>query len=828
MDYLKNFISTNGKIEQLNKGLVYIRSVLHLNIAGVDTPDKSDNDPDPKRDCMLNLDSFKKLGDIKEKLSSILGETFQDRRLTKVISQGTVFGKRSVFQTDFSCHSYYGMNPQYLNDVGVPNCAAISKRLREIVPSTELKEQRLNNFINSTIVSDFYDNSTTLLVVMLQKLQLLKIMNKMATKKHVYKLNVHSCAQIYNSDVDKVFNNILNFLNTGSFRMGATKNDMHIYTIAERLQRNFRQLPPKEVKLPDGTTIPNDDYESFVFEFEVAYWEMYSYDDGHSKSGLSFGDVVNMVDGRFKVPTEINKSSNYSTTMICPSDGNIPVSDDSIKSYSRAKYFVNCSGLSQEEMTLLGVMFNGNKRSTPFLIDQDIDLGITPQCKVYAIKKGAELLDMPDITYTEDMIKSLITKLVVTHKWYEELKAAYTALKYWVVQPATETVESHWWLGVNRTLSLPYLGLRRAILPMLLEGDGAEISRDALNIAKLVVGKNDDLFFESMIANATWYWGEYLNQYNSTSLKSLFHKYDNDYFDTLRPHERADALSSAVLGVGVPRPVFSEMGTFFTHGLKSHYKDVVKFGTIKIDHMDEYGYTVSNTNIFANTLVCPSCTGLVTGLGGSLLNGTPYHSIFKINPTVKRNLRSKLVQGYNYYDLWAYGVVQRWQGYDVYYKHPKANGKHKVYAANNVSVAMPPVNPLTMDEVLPYEMLQDQEREHGFGSSIEWLRNYKLHFTWQRFRVEALRTPDYNSMPISGDVRSFMSVDRIMVPGITQKSHNCLLYATYDAERSDFHVAYPEIAIPLGVNVGQLKLTEIDTGPTPEEILPGAPEELGT
>jgi len=52
------------------------------------------------------------------------------------------------------------------------------------------------------------------------------------------------------------------------------------------------------------------------------------------------------------------------------------------------------------------------------------------------------------------------------------------------------------------------------------------------------------------------------------------------------------------------------------------------------------------------------------------------------------------------------------------------------------------------------------------------------------------------------------------------KAYNCLLYSTYNADDSDFQVAYPEIAIPLEVNVGQLQLPETDTGPRPEDIPP--------
>nr|UVG55921.1 putative capsid protein [Poaceae Liege totivirus 1] len=438
---------------------------------------------------------------------------------------------------------------------------------------------------------------------------------------------------------------------------------------------------------------------------------------------------------------------------------------------------------------------------------------------------GNDITHGNDVTYTFKDYMGLLHKLVTVHRWHEDCLNASKLLRPWFVQPATETVESHWWLNVDRSLSLPKLGLRRAIFPMLLEGDGAQISAEALKMSKILLSNNDSMMFESMVANATWYWGEYMNQFNSNSVSTLFHKMDNDYFDTLQPMERADALSSAVLGVAIPRPVFSQMGTYFSKGLRNHYRDTVSFGNIDIPHLQDYGYAINGNRLSTNTLVCPSCTGFVTGLGGSLLNGTPYHSIFQIRAVTQRKVRSRVEQAYNYYDLWAYGVVQRWQGYDVHYKHPRANQRHRIYAANNVSIAMPPVNPLTMDETLPYIMLQDTEREHGFGSSIEWLKNYNMYFVWNRTRIEALREPDYNAMPVQSDDRSMFNADRIQVSMKAPKAYNCLLYATYDVDAADFHVAYPEIAVPLETNVGQLQLGEIDTGPIPEVPPDIEPEE---
>jgi len=820
MDYLKNHLDVNGTIDTLKNGLVYIRSVLHLDIASVVKQATKPASADEKRDCMLDPDSFKKSQEIKDAVYATLGENYKDRRQTKVISQGTVYGRESKVRLDFSMHSHYGMNPHYLNDVGVPNPAAISKRLREIVTSTELKEQRLNNFINATVVSDFYDNATSLLYVLLQKIQISKIFEKMKVYNHTYTLVADEVGAICVDNEDTSFLNLVNYIRMNMFRMGVSDNDKHIYTILESMKRWLRALPAAQIPGNPGQMVPNPAYHEQRFQFEVQYWQMYDYDDGHSQSGVTFGNVVGMLHNRFKVPSEWHHSASYDLGKLAVHDMDMPVSEEAINNFGKARYYVNCSGMTMKEVAILGIAMDGNKRSTPFLVDQDVDFRHNEEDKIYALRPRSQDLAVPEFVFTTKDLKSTLTKLVVTHKWYEELKAAAVAMKYWLVQPATETVESHWWLQVERTLSLPKLGLRRAVLPMLLEGDGAQLSREAIVMAKDLVSDNDSLFYESMLANTTWYWGEYLNQFNSTTVTGFLHKYDNDYFDTLRPCERADALSSAVLGIGVPRPTFSMMGTYFSQGLKAHYHDVVKFGNIDIAHLAEYGYTVNHTNLYTNTLVPPSCVGLITGLGGSLLNGTPHHSIFKIRPTVERKIRGKIETAYNYYDLWAYGVVQRWQGYDVHYKHPLQGGKHRMYAPNDVSIAMPPVTPATLQEVLPYIVLQDTERSHCFGSSIEWLRNFETFFSWRRTQVSPLREPEYNSLPASSNPTSYLSADRILMTTKMPKAYNCLLYSTYNADDSDFQVAYPEIAIPLEVNVGQLQLPETDTGPRPEDIPP--------
>jgi len=154
----------------------------------------------------------------------------------------------------------------------------------------------------------------------------------------------------------------------------------------------------------------------------------------------------------------------------------------------------------------------------------------------------------------------------------------------------------------------------------------------------------------------------------------------------------------------------------------------------------------------------PSGVALITGLGGSLMAGTPYSSVFSINPAVHQYYKGRYRKAYNYNDLWANGVVSRWQGYTVNYTHPLRNGTHRIFAANDVSIAMPPVTPATLDMPVSYQLEFIEERYNSFGSSFESLADCAVVCYWTRAETVLQTQPVWNARAASYDVRNINTI----------------------------------------------------------------------
>nr|UVG55938.1 putative capsid protein [Poaceae Liege totivirus 10] len=544
---------------------------------------------------------------------------------------------------------------------------------------------------------------------------------------------------------------------------------------------------------------------------------MYEYNDGHSSSGTSFGDDLDFRMNRFKVPEWMDRFIEPSGHNFANLDGEWPINENSMTEFGQAYGYINASALSGKEVYLTQHFLEGQSRETPFLVDQDINFDMGGR-KIYFT--FCPRTDCPELTqYSAKEIACLIVKLVKTHGWYEDLYDAVKAMKYWLAQPGTETVESHWWLSLNRNLALPRLGLRRAAMSLFIEGDGVHVSQDAINVFNTIRSLDDTPIMESAFLNTVWYWGEFLNRSVGKDLTETVKKLHFHEDDTLYEYTRADAIVSAMLGCAVPKTRATNVSTWITGGLEHQIRNRVKFGRINIESKEDYGYEQHGNDLIANGVSAPGGMGLVVGLAGSLIAGTPYGSMFGINQSVTKGTLFKSVEAYNYNDLWAYGVVNRWQGYDTYYRHPNSDHDHRIYAANDVGIAMPPVTPKTLRSYESYQLRRVVERERSFGTSLENARSAKMVFVWKRNAVCALTEPVFTAMPTLPSTITYQEVKRMTSNLVDVKYAAAHIMAQYDYVMADFIVAETTTAALVPAPRDQLEL-DIDVDPPPDIPMP--------
>nr|QED42973.1 putative CP [Phakopsora totivirus A] len=464
-------------------------------------------------------------------------------------------------------------------------------------------------------------------------------------------------------------------------------------------------------------------------------------------------------------------------------------------------------------------MLCGNRRLTPFLIDQDIDLR-TGRCMVRAF-------NAPPFTggrqpYTIKDLRGTYNKLVRNHRLHEESKQATLLLRYWVAQPATETVESHWWTHCDRSLRLPRLGMARANLPELMAGDGVCISDDASTMLSTLVGPGRCNIFYSLFLNTSWYWGEFMSIYNTTNTHDLIKKINNYDPALLDETIRADALVSAVVGKRVLRCTFRDCYTYMDFGLESQFDKFIPFGKLNLPHLEDYGYKTNNDQVTFEKLVAPSCVTLILGLNGSLLEGTPYSASFNINPVVPVDDFGVFREGLNYQDLWGYGVLARWNGHDVYYKHPRTNSKHKIYAANDISIAVPPVPPYGVRRAESYQLAGISYRDMSWGGNFDWALQQGLCCWWERKQVCLLDAPKWGAAK-APYTESRMKLEPILkIDTALVENYMGAILSRYDVHLSDFQVSLtrPGVAVPGDQNPSSLLPEETPPDPGIEETIP--------
>nr|QED43025.1 putative CP [Uromyces totivirus A] len=817
MDYLQDIINTKVAFSSFGKGLVMFKTRLFLNIANmtkgtIDTVDIQKN----KKENLAVDAKTNPVAHLAADITQALGEQYEPRRSTFCQSVGTIYGMAQKWATGFTRQSITGMNQAYLDEDGKPNATAILKRLREIAPDTELKEQRLNLLLNKTFVTDFYDNATTLLVLLVKEYYLAKFFQKTEKTPFVFVVTAAKYHDIYSLRDDAKIARFVDLIRKDPNGAGTSIYDLNHSAVLEKLDAWYRTAPPKTISGPGNTSLPNPEYQEFTYSVDYHVWEMYSYDDGHSQSGRHFGDHFDFVNNKFIVPTRRFTMDNGEEQIITELTNYMPMNEQEIKHYSRFRGFLNLTGLSSKERTFLNFVLNSPERQTPFLVDQKIELGLSMgDVAAYQCPPPSE--GMFDVS--PEFISRLIAKLVSLHRWHEDALSAFRALRYWVAQPATETVESHWWTHVNRKLVLPRLGLRRAIFGFMLDGEGVSLTHDGHKMYQQMFANNDALIVESLMANTCWYWGEYLLIHNAPNLQVILERQSLDTDSVLRPTERADAMYGAMIGRAVPTSQYEEQVTYILGGLTEMRTKYVPFGNLNFDGEADYGYKLDQERkkIILNTLVAPSCVALITGLNGQLLQNTPYASVFSVNSAVRKVYNQRRKYGLNYNDMWAFGVVNGGKGMIL--------STFTLYVVGLIRYTRPTVyqwlchqSPFTLHEASSYTLERVEPRDHQFGTSHEQLLSYNVVYSWSRLEVRAQIAPNWGAEHSGTEDAETMLLKYYKTSTYENKTYKTHLIADYDYKLADFRVDRTVLAVPLPSRSGILQLPELTdmADPTPD------------
>jgi len=87
----------------------------------------------------------------------------------------------------------------------------------------------------------------------------------------------------------------------------------------------------------------------------------------------------NGVNGLFKIPADLFKTTTSDELILTPVNRLVPDNDVELADLNRYHGVMNLDGFTMKEVAILNKMMNGNLRNTPFLIDQDVDLGLSEQ-----------------------------------------------------------------------------------------------------------------------------------------------------------------------------------------------------------------------------------------------------------------------------------------------------------------------------------------------------------------------------------------------------------------------------------------------------------------
>jgi hypothetical protein len=189
---------------------------------------------------------------------------------------------------------------------------------------------------------------------------------------------------------------------------------------------------------------------------------------------------------------------------------------------------------------------------------------------------------------------------------------------------------------------------------------------------------------------------------------------------------------------------------------------------------------------------------MVTGLAGELVKGTPYANQFSIDPfELETTKRGKTTRRTNYFNLWAMNVVSRWNGYDIHYRPTGANFDLISYAANDASLAVPPMTLINTEFEHDYEVGQIEQRECIYGTNVFATVPMHISYTWVRGSTSTHRTMGFELYDSDLVDQTYTITPSHLIQEKGEASKTVALLAQYDYVNSVFQVSQTRIAQPI-------------------------------
>ncbi|BAT62487.1 capsid protein [Red clover powdery mildew-associated totivirus 6] len=791
--------NTSATFPKMDHGKFGMLNRLNLRLAAIEKKKISEAGYDGTREEAIAAPSGK-TSTLANEITDELGFEIDHRAPTNTLAEGTIYGRNGTWRALGRENTTSGLNPLSLNESGAIDHKWLRAQIRELNPYDENREARLNSFTTSWLTSVCYDNATALLLALGQRLVIARAAELAGTKvvrlvilESEYKAN--GLATLQNM-VNHISEKLPTLFNGG---IDIANHDDLISHLAKLLITKFKKLPPLTEAEPKRAA-----YE------DVRYFECNEFDDGHSRSGPTFGDVYGFSRNRALVPLKAFFAQ-YGDESVFKDEGYLSVQDNEHEQlFFNARGHVNLGTLTRSEIVFLDSVIRGNTRQSPLMVDQTFSL--LPEGSYLMAYNSTTTRIEDEAVVTSTLIRSVIRKLVNNHNWYEDARTANLLLQQWSAQPATESVESHWWPSLERDLRVPTLGLGRAAIPGLIGKYGVNVSKQALIEGQDLYGDDDSKFVKGLIFNTLWYWGEYLTIMNSSTMKQLADKLRFGGKEWLSEQDRSYAMISAISGMAVDAPASNISSTSIVGGIESQLRNRVSFGYIDTSSIVRHGYSVSGSSLTYNRLVQPGSTCLIVGLNGTLIRSTPYSSVFCLGAASSVDVKWRTTMAYTYNDMWALGVVARWQGYDVDYRLPdQSETSNRLHAANDSSVAYPPLVPTLAQRRGFYPIVDIKPRKRCFGTDTASLHTYKRTYVWTRDTPTALEQCRLDARLVGSEPPSAAHALMVDSTTIATTSKKYYIRSDYDLSMSGFHVTELATAITLPDATVALESTRLES-----------------
>lgn len=309
-------------------------------------------------------------------------------------------------------------------------------------------------------------------------------------------------------------------------------------------------------------------------------------------------------------------------------------------------------------------------------------------------------------------------KFVATHRCHGDFLSGLRLFDNYISQPLPTTVEAHVYFRIEWVTDLPVLGMRRAMLAVLVGGAPAYIFPEPFAVIRSLADNHHITLGVSQYINHLWYWGEYFYAMRAAKDEVL-----NDIID-MNVQYRLSSVFSEMLGVKRPVAPFFAVGTRFRHCFESNFGiecTAIDIAVVKNRELDKTSTADQIEGIPIrrwNYTVPPSGVGMLIGSAGSLIAGTPYGPVVEATrPEVSRG-RRRLIYRSTYLNTWTPGLVDRWNGYDHKYSDGTnlIRDQHLVMWTNNHDMlALPPVYDHRQELGATYVCHGSVERDRVFG-----------------------------------------------------------------------------------------------------------------